>query len=369
ARDGPAGAVQRGRVSRDRRVGGAPGAGLGLHPALQRPVGARLRPTRDRGAVAGTRDRAAPGRRDPLRRRRPRDGRERDARRRPARRRRGRGRDPVAPRPRRRLARGGRGRRAGGHARQPLRHRRPGGRRACRPRRRGGAEPCAQGRRHQHPEVGRQRRGAEGARARRRGHRRAGPAPAPRARDLAGVKARSVPEIASALRREAEVRPAAWRAERAVAKAGRDGTPVLLGPFLGEIGYELEYWIPFLRRLLREHRIAPEQATVMTRGGAALWYRDFAAQELDVLQLLSPEEYLPRLEERRRDAGDLKQLRVGRLDRELVALAHERLGAFTLVHPGLMFTRLRGLWFRDEPLDTLWPQVEYRRLDVEPGPL
>jgi hypothetical protein len=183
------------------------------------------------------------------------------------------------------------------------------------------------------------------------------------------VKARSVPEIASALRREAEVRPAAWRAERAVAKAGRDGTPVLLGPFLGEIGYELEYWIPFLRRLLREHRIAPEQATVMTRGGAALWYRDFAAQELDVLQLLSPEEYLPRLEERRRDGGDLKQLRVGRFDRELVALAHERLGAFTLVHPGLMFTRLRGLWFRDEPLDTLWPQVEYRRLDVEPGPL
>jgi hypothetical protein len=183
------------------------------------------------------------------------------------------------------------------------------------------------------------------------------------------VKARSVPEIASALRREAEVRPAARRTERAVAKAGKEGTPVLLGPFLGEIGYELEYWIPFLRRLLREHGIAPEQATVMTRGGAALWYRDFAANELDVLQLLSPEEYLPRLEDRRRLAGDLKQLRVSRFDRELVALAREQLGDFTLVHPGLMFTRLRGLWFKDEPLDTLWSQVEYRRLEVEPEPL
>jgi hypothetical protein len=183
------------------------------------------------------------------------------------------------------------------------------------------------------------------------------------------VKARSVPEIASALRREAEVRPAARRTERAVAKAGKEGTPVLLGPFLGEIGYELEYWIPFLRRLLREHGIAPEQATVMTRGGAALWYRDFAANELDVLQLLSPEEYLPRLEDRRRLAGDLKQLRVSRFDRELVAFAREQLGDFTLVHPGLMFTRLRGLWFKDEPLDTLWSQVEYRRLEVEPEPL
>jgi hypothetical protein len=180
------------------------------------------------------------------------------------------------------------------------------------------------------------------------------------------VKARSVPEIASALRREAEVRPAARRTERAVAKAGREGTPLLLGPFLGEIGYELEYWIPFLRRLLHEHGIPPEQATVMTRGGAALWYRDFAANELDVLQLLPPEEYLPRLEARRGEAGDLKQLRVGRFDHELVAMARERLGDLAVVHPGLMFTRLRGLWFRDEPLDTLWPQVEYRRLDVEP---
>jgi hypothetical protein len=76
-------------------------------------------------------------------------------------------------------------------------------------------------------------------------------------------------------------------------------------------------------------------------------------------------DYLPRLEDRRRRAGDLKQLRIDRFDRELVALARERLGAFTLVHPGLMFTRLRGLWFRDQPLDTLWPQVEYRRLEVE----
>lgn len=180
------------------------------------------------------------------------------------------------------------------------------------------------------------------------------------------MRARSVPEIASALRREVEVRPAARRAERAVAKAGRDGSPVLLGPFLGEIGYELEYWIPFLRRLLHEHGVAPEQATAMTRGGAALWYRDVAANELDVLQLLSPEEYLPRLEERRSEAGDLKQLRVGRFDRELVGLARERLGDVTVVHPGLMFTRLRGLWFRGEPLATLWPQVEYRRLEVEP---
>jgi hypothetical protein len=183
------------------------------------------------------------------------------------------------------------------------------------------------------------------------------------------MKARSTREVASAVRREVDVRSRALATERSLRRAACAGTPLLLGPFLGEIGYELEYWIPFLRRELRRHGVPQEQATVMTRGGAALWYGDFAANALDVLELLSPERYLPRLEERRRRAGDLKQLRVEGFDRELVALARERLGPLTVVHPGFMFTRLRGLWFHGRSLDWLWPQVEYRRLAVPADPI
>lgn len=172
--------------------------------------------------------------------------------------------------------------------------------------------------------------------------------------------------LASAAVRELDVRSRSLRIERSLRRAARSGEQLLLGPFLGEIGYELEYWIPFLRRELHRHGIPPEQATVMTRGGAALWYRDFAAGELDILELLTPEQYLPALEGRRERAGDLKQLRVDRFDRELVALAEKRLGPVTVVHPGLMFERLRGLWFKGVPLDELWPLLEYRRLEVEP---
>ena len=183
------------------------------------------------------------------------------------------------------------------------------------------------------------------------------------------MKARSGSELVSAVGRELDVRTRGLATERAVRRAARRGGRLLLGPFLGEIGYELEYWIPFLRRELHRHGIEPEQATVMTRGGAALWYRDFAANALDVLELLTPGEYLPRLEERRRLAGDLKQLRVERFDRELVELARGRLGDLTVLHPGLMFTRLRGLWFKGRPLGELWPHVEYRPLDVPAEPV
>ena len=183
------------------------------------------------------------------------------------------------------------------------------------------------------------------------------------------MKTRSTREVAAAVHRELDVRGRAVATERSLRRAARAGTPLLLGPFLGEIGYELEYWIPFLRRELHRHGITPEQAIVMTRGGAALWYSDIAAGALDVLELLSPEEYLPRLEERRRKAGDLKQLRVEPFDRELVALARERLGGLKVVHPGFMFTRLRGLWFHGRSLDWLWPQVEYRPLAVPADPV
>ena len=180
--------------------------------------------------------------------------------------------------------------------------------------------------------------------------------------------ARTPRELASAVRREAEVRPRALFGERALRRAARAGGPVLLGPYLSEIGHELEYWIPFMRRELGRLGVAPEQVTVMTRGGAALWYRDFAANELDILSLLPPERYLPALEARWGRAGDLKMLRWDRFDRELVARARDRLGDLTVAHPSLMFTRLRGLWYKGVPLDELWPRLEFRPLEVEPQP-
>ena len=80
------------------------------------------------------------------------------------------------------------------------------------------------------------------------------------------MRARTPAALVRGASRELDVRTRAVLTERALSRAGRDGTPVLLGPFLGEIGYELEYWIPFLRRELHRPGIPPAQAAVMTRG-------------------------------------------------------------------------------------------------------
>ena len=178
---------------------------------------------------------------------------------------------------------------------------------------------------------------------------------------------RSPRRIAIGLERELAVHATTTATELALRRAAKSGRRVLLGPFLGEVGYELLYWIPFLRRTLARHEIARERVTTLTRGGAGAWYRDFAADDVELFDLVEPDGLVPLIEHRRRRARDAKQLRGDRLDRDLVRLARERVGDAAVLHPSLMFARLRGLWFRGEPLAEALLQLEFRRLQ-QPAP-
>ena len=173
-------AVHGGRARGGARLGGAPRARVGLPAPRERSVGARFRPAGGRRGRPRARHGAPPGRGRALRRRGAGDGRGRLARSRPARGGRDRSgprRAPLAARRRRRLARRGRRRRADRHARQPLRHRRPGGRGAGGARRGGprGGLARAEDRRHRGAEERRQRRDPARPRPRRRRDPPAGP--------------------------------------------------------------------------------------------------------------------------------------------------------------------------------------------------
>jgi hypothetical protein len=158
-----------------------------------------------------------------------------------------------------------------------------------------------------------------------------------------------------------------WRrAERALARAGRDGERVLVGPFLGEVGYELLYWTPLLRKLLRERGIERERVTVLTRGGAAVWYVDFAADAVEILDLVDVERYPEILRARRQHAGDAKQLTVDAFDLQLAARAREQIGDAHLLHPLLMYSRLRFLWEGLVSPDRAPSLADYARLAPPP---
>jgi hypothetical protein len=133
------------------------------------------------------------------------------------------------------------------------------------------------------------------------------------------------------------------RVRAELAELARGDKPVLAGPFVGEVGFELLYWLPFLRWAVEQEPGLRERLVLVSRGGTASWAADLdAAGYIDVLSLLSPEELV-----RRRPS--LKQREVTVLDEELLAAARDRLGVHDagVLHPSLLF----NLYYRVVKLD------------------
>src|SRR5688500_14030054 len=63
----------------------------------------------------------------------------------------------------------------------------------------------------------------------------------------------------------------------------RDRRPIVVGPWLSEIGFELLYWIPFLRWAQERFDIDPDRVTVISRGGNAAWYAGIGSRYVDIL--------------------------------------------------------------------------------------
>jgi hypothetical protein len=134
--------------------------------------------------------------------------------------------------------------------------------------------------------------------------------------------------------------------QRALAVIGGDGD-VIVGPWTGEVGFELMYWIPFLAWLV-EQGLNGKRIVAVSRGGAGLWYRHLTSRYVDILDVMTPEEF------RERTAGKKKQYDARReLDLELVGRTRERLRIKDgpVVHPSAMFRLFAGLWRKRAALE------------------
>ena len=67
--------------------------------------------------------------------------------------------------------------------------------------------------------------------------------------------------------------------------------PVIVGPWTGEVGFELIYWIPFVRWVLRTYQIAARSAVGGVARRHASWYGDIATRYVDAFEFFSPDEF------------------------------------------------------------------------------
>jgi hypothetical protein len=160
-----------------------------------------------------------------------------------------------------------------------------------------------------------------------------------------------------AFRREAEA------LDRSIAQLAEGTAPIIVGPWLAEVGYEVLYWIPFLRWFQDAFGVTRDRLVVVSRGGMEAAYRDIAASYVDIFDVMTPAQLAARNAERRSsgEGGGQKQSAASSLDDELLAAARARLGlsSTAVCHPSLMFRLFRNVWHGNLPFDLLWRRTRY----------
>jgi hypothetical protein len=138
----------------------------------------------------------------------------------------------------------------------------------------------------------------------------------------------------------------------------RGATPIIVGPWTGEVGFELLYWAPFVRWAVEKFNIPAERLIIVSRGGTQAWYAGLDARYVDVFSLASADEFRTRTEAAR------KQRFMGAFDRELLrrVRAHVGGGAAGLLHPAMMYALFMPFWKQQAPLTRVLDHTRYRRI-------
>jgi hypothetical protein len=151
------------------------------------------------------------------------------------------------------------------------------------------------------------------------------------------VRGRAMP-----VSRPPQVRAAA-RVLHRLAHIASAGRPILVGPWTGDVGLELLYWVPFVRWFALHYRLPASQFHVVSRGGAP-WYADLAGTYTDILSLCSESDYRTA---RARTRTSLCGFERGIVRRVCGGAAERPM----LLHPALMTRLFTPYWSDDASIE------------------
>lgn len=135
----------------------------------------------------------------------------------------------------------------------------------------------------------------------------------------------------------------AGHAKRKMIRALRSASgPIIVGPWISEVGFELLYWIPFLQWVREVLGMKKENVIAISRGGVASWYANVALEYRDIFDYAAPEEFaqFDRARKLRR------HLHMHAFEQRIVNAAAQDCGIkkFTLIHPSTMYRMFMPFW-------------------------
>lgn len=144
-----------------------------------------------------------------------------------------------------------------------------------------------------------------------------------------------------------------------ICQAARRGGPILVGPWTGEVGFELLYWAPFVRWAIKRFGIDPDRVTLLSRGGTASWYGIDGARYSDVLDVSTPEEF------RERTLKERKQRTLRLFDRQLLRRALRGMdGRPPVLHPAMMYALYAPYWTGQASLRWVHQSAAFARVQA-----
>ena len=146
------------------------------------------------------------------------------------------------------------------------------------------------------------------------------------------------------------------------------GKRLLVGPWLSEVGFELLYWIPFLRWFKERFSLGEDAFTVVSRGGVASWYQGITSSYVELFDHFSVQEFRELNLQRIEETGGQKHKSVGGFDREIFA----RLSAtcpdvqYESLHPSLLYSLFKFYWSNRLGFELIGTRTNFRRLTAPP---
>lgn len=140
--------------------------------------------------------------------------------------------------------------------------------------------------------------------------------------------------------------------------------PILVGPWLSELGFEILYWLPWLAKWRQTWKIPSERLIAVSRGGAGLWYE--MGQAVELYDYVSPAVLRRRQIAASMAQQSVKQLTVTQWETELIEFIAKDLGLrrYHLLHPSAMY-QLLGPWWTGQ----MGEEEVFRHLLFAPPPV
>ncbi len=146
--------------------------------------------------------------------------------------------------------------------------------------------------------------------------------------------------------------------EERMRRIAASSLPIVIGPWSGEVGFELLYWIPFLQALRQTYPIDPRRLIVISRGGVRPWYGHVDGDYAETFDVTTPERF--------RDATEAvkKQRNPRAFEKSLVRSVMRARGVsrMHMIHPSLMYELLWPFWAYQATVSHVDRFTSFRRL-------